>query len=279
MPDVSFVSDGVAIRGRGLVLSWDGRAALASSDFEIPAESVTAVIGPNGSGKSTLLHAIAGLLQPVSGELSVMTRYPRNEGIAYVLQSTKVNETMPVTVREVVLMGRFAHLGMFRSARGEDRDRCWAAMDRLRITDLRDRHLDELSGGQRQRVFVAQGLVQEADILLLDEPITGLDLVSKEIIDEVILEERDRGTTIVMTTHDLPEAGEADHVLLLGGEVVASGPPAEVLTPRCLTKAYGIPLTALESGAVVLDDAHHRAAGTRHVHFDRTGHGEHHHPH
>lgn len=276
VPGVPLVSDGVAVRARGLVLSWDGRVALAASDFEIPAASVTAVIGPNGSGKSTLLHAIAGLLDPVSGELSVMTRHPLSEGIAYVLQSTKVNETMPVTVREAVLMGRFARLGMFGRVRRDDRERCRVAMERLRIADLEGRHLDELSGGQRQRVFVAQGLVQEADILLLDEPITGLDLVSKEIIDEVILEERDRGSTIVMTTHDLPEAGEADHVLLLGGEVVASGPPAEVLTPRCLTKAYGIPLTALESGAVVLDDAHHRAAGTRHVHFDRTGHGEHH---
>jgi manganese transport system ATP-binding protein len=146
-------------------------------------------------------------------------------------------------------------------------------MERLRIGDLQDRHLDELSGGQRQRVFVAQGLVQEADILLLDEPITGLDLVSKEIIEDVILEERDRGTTIVMTTHDLGEASATDHVLLLGGVVVASGPPDEVLTPRYLSEAYGIPLTALESGAVVLDDAHHRAAGTRHVHFDRTGPG------
>lgn len=271
MPDVPIVRDGVAVRGRNLVLSWNGRTALASSDFEIPADSVTAFIGPNGSGKSTLLHAIAGLLDPVSGELSVMTRHPLSEGIAYVLQSTKVNETMPVTVREVVLMGRFAHLGMFGSVRRDDRDRCWAAMEQLRIDDLRDRHLDELSGGQRQRVFVAQGLVQKADILLLDEPITGLDLVSKEIIEEVILEERDRGTTIIMTTHDLHEARAADHVLLLGGVVVASGPPSEVLTPRWLSEAYGIPLTALESGAVVLDDSHHRTAGTRHVHYDRTG--------
>ncbi|MFO7548620.1 MAG: metal ABC transporter ATP-binding protein [Acidimicrobiia bacterium] len=270
-----FVND-VAIRARGLVLAWDERTALASSDFDVPAGRVTALIGPNGSGKSTLLHAFAGLLEPVAGELTVSTRYPKSDGLAYVLQATKVNEGMPVTVREVVLMGRFARLGMFRIAGRVDREACDAAMDRLGIGDLRDRHLDELSGGQRQRVFVAQGLVQEADVLLLDEPLTGLDLVSKETIQRVVAEERDRGTTVIMTTHDLPEAGEADHVLLLGGRVVAAGPPADVLSPALLSTAYGIPLTALEDGAIVLDDAHHRAAGARHTHFDRTGHAEHH---
>lgn len=264
-----------AVEGRDLVLAWDSKTALAASDFDIPAGGVTALIGPNGSGKSTLLHAITGLLEPVSGRLSVSIRSPRHRAIAYVLQTTTVNDTMPVTVRETVLMGRFAHLGMFVPARRDDRQRCRAAMERLRIDDLRDRHLDELSGGQRQRVFIAQGIVQDAEILLLDEPITGLDLVSKDIIEQVLREERDRGTTVVVSTHDLPEAARADHVLLLGGEVVASGAPNDVLTPRELTRAYGIPLTTLESGAVVLDDPHHRPAQTRHVHFDRTGHAEH----
>jgi iron complex transport system ATP-binding protein len=269
------VVNDVAIRARGLVLAWDDRIAVAASDFDVPAGRVTALIGPNGSGKSTLLHAFAGLLEPLRGELTVSTRYPRSDGLAYVLQATKVNEGMPVSVREVVLMGRFARLGKFRLAGRADREACDVAMERLGIADLRDRHLDELSGGQRQRVFVAQGLVQEADVLLLDEPLTGLDLVSNETIERVVAEERDRGTTVIMTTHDLPEAAGADHVLLLGGVVVAAGPPQEVLTSALLSIAYGIPLTALEDGAVVLDDAHHRAEGTRHTHFDRTGHADH----
>lgn len=269
------MSEASAVVGRGLVLAWDHQIALRASDFEIPGGSLTAFIGPNGSGKSTLLHAIAGLLEPVAGRLSVTTRSPRHRAIAYVLQSTTVNDTMPVTVRETVLMGRFAQLGMFVPARRSDRERCMAAMERLRISDLRDRHLDELSGGQRQRVFIAQGLVQEADILLLDEPITGLDLVSKDIIDEVLRQERAAGTTVVVSTHDLPEAADADHVLLLGGEVVASGPPDDVLTAPALTRAYGIPLTTLDNGAVVLDDPHHVPAQKRHIHFDRTGHADH----
>ncbi|MFO7778380.1 MAG: zinc ABC transporter ATP-binding protein AztA [Nitriliruptoraceae bacterium] len=269
------MSEANAVVGRDLVLAWDNQVALRASDFEIPVGSLTALIGPNGSGKSTLLHAIAGLLEPVSGRLSITIRSRRHRAIAYVLQSTTVNDTMPVTVRETVLMGRFAHLGMFTPARRDDRERCMDAMERLRITELRDRHLDELSGGQRQRVFIAQGLVQEADVLLLDEPITGLDLVSKDIIDDVLQKERERGTTIVVSTHDLPEAAEADHVLLLGGEVVASGSPTDVLTARALTQAYGIPLTTLENGAVVLDDPHHLPAQKRHIHFDRTGHADH----
>ncbi|MFP4311535.1 MAG: zinc ABC transporter ATP-binding protein AztA [Nitriliruptoraceae bacterium] len=264
-----------AVVGRDLVLTWDGTTALGRSSFTIPAGSRTALIGPNGSGKSTLLHAISGLLTPASGTLRVNVAGSRHRAVAYVLQATTVNDTMPVTVRETVLMGRFAHLGMFTPARRDDRRRCRDAMERLRIADLRDRHLDELSGGQRQRVFIAQGLVQEADILLLDEPITGLDLVSKDIIDEVLREERERGATVVVSTHDLPEAADADHVLLLGGQVVASGPPPEVLTAPLLTRAYGIPLTTLENGAVVLDDPHHAPAQTRHVHYDRTGHADH----
>ncbi|MFP4150226.1 MAG: zinc ABC transporter ATP-binding protein AztA [Nitriliruptoraceae bacterium] len=264
-----------AVVGRDLVLAWDGSTALGRSSFTIPAGSRTALIGPNGSGKSTLLHAISGLLAPSSGTLQVNVAGPRHRAIAYVLQATTVNDTMPVTVRETVLMGRFAHLGMFTPASRDDRRRCRDAMERLRIADLRDRHLDELSGGQRQRVFIAQGLVQEADILLLDEPITGLDLVSKDIIEEVLREERERGATVVVSTHDLPEAADADHVLLLGGQVVASGPPPQVLTAALLTRAYGIPLTTLENGAVVLDDPHHVPAQTRHVHYDRTGHADH----
>jgi iron complex transport system ATP-binding protein len=270
-----FVND-VAIRARGLVLAWDERTALASSDFDVPAGRVTALIGPNGSGKSTLLHAFAGLLEPVAGELTVSTRYPKSDGLAYVLQATKVNEGMPVTVREVVLMGRFARLGMFRIAGRVDREACDAAMDRLGIGDLRDRHLDELSGGQRQRVFVAQGLVQEADVLLLDEPLTGLDLVSKETIQRVVAEERDRGTTVIMTTHDLPRRERP--ITCSCSAAGRCGRPAGGRPVTCAPfDRYGIALTALEDGAIVLDDAHHRAAGARHTHFDRTGHAEHHH--
>ncbi len=142
-------------------------------------------------------------------------------------------------------------------------------MERLEIADLAGRHLHELSGGQRQRVFVAQGLAQQAELLLLDEPITGLDLVSIERIRAAIAEEIERGTTVVMTTHDVAEANRADHVILMSGRVHAEGPPAQALHPDRLSEAYGIAIVHLEDGSLVLDDAHHRPVGERHVHFER----------
>lgn len=265
----------VAVEGSGVVLAYGELVALERSDFQVPRGSITAVMGPNGSGKTTLLNGIAGLTRPIAGTIRVHGEDRRHRNVAYVLQSTRVNEAMPVTVQEVVSMGRYGRLGPLRPFGEQDRRACRAAMQTLDIQDLAVRHLDQLSGGQRQRVFVAQGLAQEAGTLLLDEPITGLDLVSRGRILEALNRERERGTTIVMTTHDLEEASEADCVLLLSGRVLASGPPDRVLTPALLSEAYGVRLTALEGGQVVLDDAHHRAAHRRHVHFDRTGHAGH----
>lgn len=263
-----------AITARGLQLAYNSHLALDSSDLDIPSGTLTAIIGPNGSGKSTLLHAIAGLLEPIAGELGVLVSYPKHRGAAYVLQATKVHEEMPITVREVVAMGRYCRLGMFGRFQAADHQACLTAMERLAIEDLADRHLDELSGGQRQRVFVAQGLAQQADLLLLDEPVTGLDIVSRDRILEAVDTERKRGATVVMTTHDLSEAADADHVVLLSGYVVASGRPEEVLTPPNLTEAYGIKLIRTEDGSVMLDDPYHRGK-ERHQHFDRTGHADH----
>lgn len=229
------------VRGHDLVLDRGGRIALDRSDFIIPSGAITAVIGPNGSGKSTLLHGIAGLIRPSAGSLLV-DGVPAVEAaacIAYVFQITAVNEYMPVTVREAVLMARFSTRGWLGRIGAEDRGRVDEAMERLDLHPLAGRHLGELSGGQRQRVFVAQGLAQDHDLLLLDEPMTGLDTVNAEAIDKVVHEEQEAGRTVVLTTHDLAEAAAADHVLLLSGKVVAVGPPDSVLTPGNLAVAYG----------------------------------------
>lgn len=249
---------GAAVTGGGVVLGFGRRVALAESDFEVPLAALTSVIGPNGSGKSTLLHAVAGLIHPRQGTLDVLGRTPEaaHELVAYVFQATRVNDVLPVTVQEVVAMGRYGHLGLFARPTSADRLAVVAALDRLGIEDLAGRHLRELSAGERQRVFVAQGLVQDAELLLLDEPVTALDAVSHRIIDEVIEQEVERGTTVVLTTHDLDEARRSDHVLLLGGRVVAQGPPEEVLTDARLAAAYGAHLIHAEAG-VTLDDPHH----------------------
>jgi manganese transport system ATP-binding protein len=195
--------------------------------------------------------------------------------VAYVLQATEVHEHMPVTVAEVVTMGRYAGRGLAGRLTAEDRRVVDSVLDRLELAGVRRRHLGELSGGQRQRVFVAQGLAQEADVLLLDEPVTGLDLPSQHRIREVLAEERDAGRTVVVATHDLAEASLADHVVLFAGRVVAAGAPHEALTPTTLADAYGARLLRLDGATLLLDEgAHHTHEGHDHA-IHEPGHGPH----
>lgn len=263
-----------AVRARDLVLGYGSAVALDPSSFAIPLGRVTVVIGPNGSGKSTLLNAIAGLLEPMAGTIDVPARRAGLHRIAYVLQTTKVNDALPITVREVVTMGRYADAGEYRRLGDDDRRAVASAMERTGITRLDSKHLRELSGGQRQRVFVAQGLAQDHDLLLLDEPLTGIDLPTAQAIDTVIHDEIKRGCSVVITTHDLSEAKVADHVLLLSGRVVASGTPAEVLTTEHLTTAYGPSLLHVDEGRIFVDDPAHIPVAGRHIHRERTIHTE-----
>lgn len=240
-----------------LVLRYERHLAVDRSSFELPAGAVTAIIGPNGSGKSTLLHALAGLHEVSGGSLQVLGTEPARAArkIAYVMQHVAVPEGVPVTVREVVSMGRYPVLGWWRRPGRQDRDKVASALAALGIEDLARRHLGELSGGQRQRVYVAQALAQDHEAVFLDEPLTGLDLVSAQAIDRIIHTEHEAGHSVVLTTHDLEEAQAADQVILMAGRVVAAGPPAEVLTPGHLAEAYGLG-TLHERGGLFLDDPH-----------------------
>jgi manganese transport system ATP-binding protein len=239
------------VRAEDLTVRFGARVALAGADLSIPSGVTTAVIGPNGSGKSTLLSAIAGLVKPSAGAIAVTAT-----DIALVLQSTEVDPRVPITVREVVRMARYPHRGMLRRMRRNDNDVVDASMARTRVADLASRQLHELSGGQRQRVFVAQGLAQQADLLLLDEPMTGLDITSRRILGDVIEEERAAGRTVVMTTHSLEDAATCDVVVLLSGRVVAVGPPREIIEAALLEEAFGGVLQ-LPGGQLVVEHAHH----------------------
>ncbi len=261
-----------AVRGEELVLGYGTVIAVDSSTFTIPRGRVTTVIGPNGSGKSTLLNAIAGLSEPLGGKLVVPARNNGTHRIAYVLQTTKVNDALPITVREVVAMARYAGLGFYKRCGAADRDAIADAMQRTAIDSISSKHLHELSGGQRQRVFVAQGLAQDHDILMLDEPLTGIDLPTAQAIDTVIHDERSRGCTVIMTTHDLSEARVSDHVVLVAGRVIASGPPEEVLTADNLAAAYGPSLLHVDAGNIFIDDPAHAPVQSRHVHLERVIH-------
>lgn len=232
------------IEARGIEVRRQDKVVLRKSDFAIAEASITAIIGPNGSGKSTLLHAITGLLPVTQGSLSVFGTEPdraRSE-IAYVLQHMALAPEVPMTVKDVVTMARYPNRGWWGRLSREDHQAVADAMALLRIDDLAQEQVTRLSGGQRQRVFVAQAIAQEHRMLLMDEPLTGLDIQSAQTIDEIIHHEPARGCSVIFTTHDLEEARAADAVILTSGEVVAWGPPEEVLTPENLSRAYGLGL-------------------------------------
>ena len=244
------------VEARDVVLTYGSHVALKASTFEIPKVGATAVIGPNGSGKSTLLSAFAGLVTVAQGSLRVFGERPEQaqRRISYVLQSTPVAQGVPITVAEAVAMGRYPRTGLFRRFNKADRAAIAAAMERMDITSLAQRHLSELSGGQRQRVLVAQGIAQDHDVLLLDEPLTGLDVNSARTIDDLIHGERADGCAVILTTHDLDEARAADWVVLVSGEVVSYGPPAKVCSRHNLEVAFG--LGSLHDWEGFLDDPH-----------------------
>jgi ABC-type Mn2+/Zn2+ transport system ATPase subunit len=240
---------------------------LTVDSLTIP-RGVTALVGPNGSGKSTLLHLVAGLLEPTRGTVTVGGRRPDQvrRDTAYVLQTQHASEHLLITAHEVVSLARAATLGPFRRAGRRDREAVAVAMDRLDVGDLGRRHLAEMSGGQRQRVFVAQGLAQDAAVLLLDEPMAGLDMVSSQRIRAVIDDERAAGRFVLVATHDLDDARQADHVVLLNGRVVAQGPPDVALSAERLREAYGSRVLDLGDRTVAVDDGVHHDDVEHHHH-------------
>ncbi len=230
---------------QGNVLALDGVSAV------VPPGASVAVIGPNGSGKSTLLKAIAGILRPAAGTIDLA-----GNSVAIVLQSTDVDPSVPLTVRDTVTMARFPQAGLFGRLQPSDRAAIDATIDALDLGDLVDRQIHNLSGGQRQRAFVAQGLAQEADVILFDEPLTGLDVVSRTLIDEAIDRAHDAGRTTLLATHSFTEAEHCDLVMLLSTRCIAFGPASDVLTENHLRSAFGGRLVQVND-TLVLDDPHH----------------------
>lgn len=241
-----------------VTLRFNQTFALKDIAFTLPAGRLVAVVGPNGAGKTTLFKIIAGTLRPDSGSVHVYGHGPGGHVcIAYVPQRSQVDWSFPVTATEVVMMGRIRKLGFFRWPSRQD----WAfvrqALDRVGMLDLGDRQIGELSGGQQQRVFLAQALAQEAEVVLLDEPLTGLDLPSQEAIFTTLNELKQDGVAIMVATHDLNLAAERfDLVMLLNRRLIAFGTPDEVYTRPHLFDAYGgsVHVISDESGAVVLAD-------------------------
>lgn len=224
-----------------LSVRYDSVVALESVSLRIEAGERVAVIGPNGAGKSTLFKVIAGVLPASSGEVKVYGQGPGGHiCIAYVPQRSQVDWNFPVNVTDVVMMGRIGKLGLFRYPRAKDWAYVRQCLQVVNLDHLADRQISELSGGQQQRMFIARALAQEAELMLMDEPFTGLDAKSQEDILAILAELQRRGVTVMASTHDLNLAGQHfDRVVLLNRRVLGVGGPDEVFSTKRLIQAYG----------------------------------------
>jgi ABC-type Mn2+/Zn2+ transport system ATPase subunit len=209
--------------------------------MRVHAGELIVLIGTNGSGKSTLIKTLAGMIAPQYGEVTVLGTPPGGtpRRVAYLPQHPVSSHTLPLRARDIVAMGRYAHLGLFRRATKVDHEIVDDSMRRTGATEFADQPLRALSGGQQQRTHLAQVLSRQAEVLLLDEPTAGLDLSGKHAIAEIIAAERARGVTVVLATHDLHDAESATAVMLLAQRVVAFGPPAQALSDANVRECFG----------------------------------------
>ena len=222
-----------AVTMRDVTVRYGSILALDGVDLAVRKGEAVGIVGPNGSGKSTILKAVAGLIMPAAGDVRVFGREPRELApgtIGYVPQIEEVDWSFPVDVRDVVAMGRFPRMRLLAPTAPDDRRRTDAALDALGLGELQTRHIAELSGGQRQRVFVARALAQDPQLLLLDEPTTGVDAATENALLAIVRDLVRRGMPIVMTTHDLDRAAEwFDRLVVVDRKIVESGEPRAVL--------------------------------------------------
>ena len=238
---------GLALHVEDLTVAYEGKPALWDIDLNVPPGVMAAIIGPNGAGKSTLLKTVLGLTRPTAGHICVHGRPPEQslQRIGYVPQRSAVDWDFPTTVLDVVMMGRYGHLGWLRWPGRDERERALAALEKVHIRHLSDRQISQLSGGQQQRVFLARALVQEADVYFLDEPMAGVDATTERTIVQLLQALRDAGKTVIVVHHDLQTVRDYfDWLVILNVRVIAQGRIEEHLH-----RAYGGRITLLEREA------------------------------
>jgi ABC-type Mn2+/Zn2+ transport system ATPase subunit len=235
-------------------VGYNGDIVLRDVNLQIVEGAQVAVVGPNGAGKSTLFKALAGLVPLRSGRVLVHCAPlgSHSDCIAYVPQREDVDWRFPVTVADVVMMGRYRRLGWLRRPGKHDLDVVMRSLGNLGIADLAYRPIGQLSGGQQQRVFLARALAQEPHILFMDEPFSGIDVATQEATLALLDHLKSQGVTVLVSTHDLTlAAARFEHVLLLNRRVIAFGPAAEALTAKALAEAFGSQVYFLDGAAVV----------------------------
>jgi manganese/iron transport system ATP-binding protein len=244
------LTDDAATTGEGILAEGvsvtyrNGLTALREASFAIPKGTITALVGVNGAGKSTLFKAIMGFLPLSHGKIRLMGLPVRDalrrNLVAYVPQAEEVDWSFPVLVEDVVMMGRYGHMGMLRRPSAADRAAVDQALARVGLADLRHRQIGELSGGQKKRVFLARALAQESRIILLDEPFTGVDVTTEEQIIALLRALRDEGHVMLVSTHNLGSVPDfCDRTILVKGTVLAHGPTEKIFTRDNLERAFG----------------------------------------
>jgi ABC-type Mn2+/Zn2+ transport system ATPase subunit len=242
------------IEARELAAGYDGRPAISGVSFSLRPGERMALLGPNGGGKTTLLRALLGELAPLSGELAVRAH------CATVPQTERSQLDYPVSALDVAAMGALSRLPWWRRPGRREREAALAALGRVGLGDRAGETFGELSGGQRQRVLIARSLVQEAQVLLLDEPFSGLDRPSSERLEALIGELAGEGRALMIATHDLEQARRSDSVLCLNRRQIAAGPPEQALTLEVLEATYGgtiVELPGSEHRAILPPHHHH----------------------
>lgn len=239
-----------AIELESVSVRYEQTMALENINLRLNRGDRVAVVGPNGAGKSTLFHVIAGVVRPDQGEVRIYGSRPGGHiCVGYVPQRKVIDWNFPVTVTDVVMMGRVGKMGFFRLPSRHDREIVLHALNEVSMAAFADRQIGELSGGQQQRVFLARVLAQEAELLLMDEPLTGLDMPSQEAILDLIDRIQKQGVTVMVASHDLNQAGQQfPLMLLLNRALIAFGRPEEVLTTSNLLAAYGGHMHVVHTG-------------------------------
>lgn len=234
-------SEKTIIHVEDLTVAYQYKPVLWDIDLDLPEAKLIAIVGPNGAGKSTLMKAMLGLLKPISGRTLFWGKEHASilQKVSYIPQKSAVDWDFPTTVLDVVTMGRYASIGWIRRVGKKDKKIAMEALEKVGISDLKDRQISRLSGGQQQRVFLARALAQEADIYFMDEPFQGVDMKTEQAIVQLLKELRNNGKTVVVIHHDLQTVPEYfDWVTLLNRVVVANGPTAEVFTEENIHTAY-----------------------------------------
>ncbi|MGX5086850.1 iron/manganese ABC transporter ATP-binding protein SitB [Enterobacter sp. UPMP2052] len=240
----------------------NGHTALREASFSVPGGSIAALVGVNGSGKSTLFKAVMGFVR-ATGTISILGMPPslalRKNLVAYVPQSEEVDWSFPVLVEDVVMMGRYGHMGFMRRPKENDRRIVAQALERVDMLDLRHRQIGELSGGQKKRIFLARAIAQQGEVILLDEPFTGVDVKTEAKIIDLLRELRDEGKTLLVSAHNLGSVTEfCDYTVMVKGTVLASGPTETTFTAENLERAFsGVLRHVVLSGSeerIITDD-------------------------